>query len=98
MSQKFMSLKGKLLLDSGELIVLFHQSAVYICEHDEEGAVGLVLNHPISVKLRRVGSEYSGSVSTFGGENGRPVMQKSILSLALAGQKDSFREVVPTFI
>jgi putative AlgH/UPF0301 family transcriptional regulator len=32
MSQKFMSLKGKLLLDSGELMgSFFHQAAVYIC-------------------------------------------------------------------
>lgn len=39
------SLKGKLLLDNGKLHgSFFHRSVILICEHDAEGAFGLVLN------------------------------------------------------
>jgi putative transcriptional regulator len=39
------SLKGKLILDGGKLAGSeFHRTVVLICEHDEKGAFGLVLN------------------------------------------------------
>ena len=39
------SLKGQLLLDGGKLAGSeFHHTVVLICEHDPEGALGLVLN------------------------------------------------------
>ena len=39
------SLKGQLLLDNGKLGgSFFHRTVVLICEHDAEGAFGLVLN------------------------------------------------------
>src|SRR5690348_18347859 len=42
-SQKF--LKGQLLLDSGQLRGSFFQrTVVFICQHDPDGAFGLVLN------------------------------------------------------
>lgn len=45
MAKEFQSLKGQLLLDSGVLRgSFFHQTVVLICEHNEEGAFGLVLN------------------------------------------------------
>ncbi len=38
-------LKGQLLLDGGELTgTFFHRTVVLICQHDAEGAFGLVLN------------------------------------------------------
>jgi putative transcriptional regulator len=41
------SLKGQLLLDGGKLRgSFFHQTVVLICQHDPEGAFGLVLNRP----------------------------------------------------
>ncbi len=45
MSTAFVSLKGKLLLDGGKLCgSFFHRTVVLICQHDPEGAFGLVLN------------------------------------------------------
>lgn len=45
MSEKEKYLKGQLLLDSGQLRGSFFQrTVVLICQHDEEGAFGLVLN------------------------------------------------------
>jgi putative transcriptional regulator len=47
MAEEFRSLKGQLLLDSGQLRgSFFHRSVVLICHHDTEGAFGLVLNQP----------------------------------------------------
>jgi putative transcriptional regulator len=37
-------LKGHLLLDSGQLRGFFQRTVVLICQHDTEGAFGLVLN------------------------------------------------------
>ena len=45
MADKQKYLKGQLLLDSGQLLGSFFQrSVVLICQHDAEGAFGLVLN------------------------------------------------------
>ena len=45
MAGKFKSLKGQLLLDGGNLRgSFFHRTVVLICQHDAEGAFGLVLN------------------------------------------------------
>ena len=39
------SLKGRLLLDGGRLQgSFFHRSVILVCQHDAEGALGLVLN------------------------------------------------------
>jgi putative transcriptional regulator len=44
-SQTPSSLKGHFLLDSGQLTgSFFHRTVVLICQHDAEGAFGLVLN------------------------------------------------------
>src|SRR5213082_583328 len=45
MAEEFKSLKGQLLLDGGKLRgSFFHRTVVLICQHDAEGAFGLVLN------------------------------------------------------
>ena len=45
-------LKGKLLLDGGDLTgSFFHHTVILICEHNAEGAFGLVLNRSSGSKV-----------------------------------------------
>lgn len=45
MPAKHKSLKGQLLLDNGRLQgSFFHRAVILVCEHDADGAFGLVLN------------------------------------------------------
>lgn len=47
-----LSLKGQLLLDGGKLHgSFFHRTVVLICQHDEDGAFGLVLNRSSESKV-----------------------------------------------
>lgn len=47
MAQKSKYLKGQLLLDGGKLAgSFFHRAVVLICQHDAEGAMGVILNRP----------------------------------------------------
>jgi putative transcriptional regulator len=46
------SLKGQLLLDNGKLQgSFFHRTVILICQHDDEGAFGLVLNRSTKNKV-----------------------------------------------
>src|ERR1041384_6291148 len=48
----FQSLKGQLLLDNGRLQgSFFHRTVLLICQHDCEGAFGLVLNRKTGNKV-----------------------------------------------
>ena len=52
MTETTKSLKGKLILDNGKLRgSFFHRSVILICQHDSEGAFGLVLNRATSNKV-----------------------------------------------
>lgn len=52
MAETFKSLKGLLLLDSGMLNgSFFHRTVVLICQHDPEGAFGLVINRSSDNKV-----------------------------------------------
>lgn len=52
MSEESKSLKGQLLLDSGQLRgSFFHRTVVLICQHDGEGAFGLVINQVTKNKV-----------------------------------------------
>ena len=46
------SLKGQLILDHGKLRgSFFHRTVILICQHDEEGAFGLILNRSTKNKV-----------------------------------------------
>ncbi|TKB49333.1 YqgE/AlgH family protein [Ferrimonas sediminicola] len=46
------SLKDHLLIAMPSLQdKVFKRSVTYLCEHDEEGAMGLIINHPIGLEL-----------------------------------------------
>ncbi|MBL9170378.1 MAG: YqgE/AlgH family protein [Verrucomicrobiales bacterium] len=55
MARQPKSLKGSLLLDGGNLHgSLFRRSVVLICQHDPEGAFGLILNKSTGARLGEV--------------------------------------------
>jgi putative transcriptional regulator len=55
MSEKSKFLKGQLLLDAGELAgSFFARTVVLICQHDAEGAFGLVINRATDKKFGEV--------------------------------------------
>jgi putative transcriptional regulator len=52
MAEKKRFLRGQLLLDGGNLSgSFFHRTVVLICQHDAEGAFGLVLSRPSGGKV-----------------------------------------------
>lgn len=51
MPEKSKFFKGQLLLDSGQLHGFFQRTVVLICQHDSEGAFGLVLNRTTGSKV-----------------------------------------------
>jgi putative transcriptional regulator len=52
MTEKIKSLKGQLILDNGKLRgSFFHRSVILICQHDAEGAFGLILNRSTNNKV-----------------------------------------------
>lgn len=84
------SLKGQLLLDGGALSgSWFHRSVVLVCEHNEQGAFGLVLTRPSDSRVEDVLEADLGSV--IGGQTlfgGGPV-QPTALSFLRATESPS---------
>ncbi len=79
---EFKSLKGQLLIDGGELHgSFFERTVVLICEHNEEGAFGLVLNKGTGEQLGNiVRDDIPGAILELSVMLGGPV-QPSALSV-----------------
>ena len=83
----FQSLKGHFLLDSGQLRgSYFERSVILMCQHDKEGAFGLVINRPTSSRLEDgVSTDVSESVGHLRVYEGGPV-QSSVFTYLHADQ------------
>ena len=58
MGGAFKSLKGQFLLDGGKLNgSFFHRAVVFVCQHDPEGAFGLMINRPTGHTIQELSSE-----------------------------------------
>lgn len=58
MSGSKQSLKGQLLLDGGMLTgSFFHRTVVFVCQHNEEGAFGLILNRRMEHTIQDLSTE-----------------------------------------
>ena len=78
------SLRGQLLVAGPALLdPNFHRTVVLVCEHDEDGAMGLVLNRPSPIPAEQAIPELSGALGT--DETlwvGGPVQTTSVVVLA----------------
>lgn len=43
--------KGKILISAPFLTDVFKRSVVFLCEHDEKGSIGFIINKPTKFKL-----------------------------------------------
>ncbi len=77
MPEKFSVSKGDLLISEPYLPdPNFERTVVLICEHNEEGSVGFVLNKPSHLKLEDVLDEVQGFETTL--YTGGPVQQNTL--------------------
>lgn len=79
------SLKGRMLVALPEVLGLersiFSHSLIYVCSHDETGAMGLILNKPdealrLSVLMKKLSLKLSPNVRDVQIHNGGPVDRK----------------------
>ncbi len=84
MAAKRKSLRGRLLLDGGNLSgSWFHRAVVLVCQHDAEGAFGLVLNRLTGSSLGdAVESDLPESAKSLGLRAGGPVQTEAFSFLS----------------
>jgi len=90
------SLKGSFLIASpGLLDPNFTRTVVFLAEHNEQGAFGLVLNRPAKVKVAELWGAISNESSSYEGPTfvGGPVQRNAVL--LLHGYHDLARETEP---
>jgi putative transcriptional regulator len=80
MPKSVKSLKGQLLLDHGKLRgSFFHRTVILICQHDVEGAFGLVLNRTTGHKVgEALVSQLPESLKELPLFHGGPVQQQAM--------------------
>jgi putative transcriptional regulator len=73
----------------------FVRTVVFVAEHNEEGALGLVLNRPSDLKISDLWASISGQASTSGARAlvGGPVQKNAVL--LLHGEADLAKEAEP---
>jgi putative transcriptional regulator len=77
MAEKFSVSKGDLLISEPYLPdPNFERTVILICEHNEEGSIGFVLNKPSILKLEDVMDEVQGFETTL--YTGGPVQQNTL--------------------
>ena len=84
------AIRGQLLVAGPSLLdPNFHRTVVLVCEHDEEGAMGLVLNRPSPILAEQAIPELGGAL---GPEDtlwvGGPVQTTSVVVLADFADED----------
>lgn len=96
MAKTFQSLKGQMLLDSGMLGgSFFHRSVVLICQHDADGAFGLVLSRASGTKAgEALPSNLPNCLQDLPLFLGGPV-QPTALSYLIAGESINDANVLP---
>ena len=84
MNSDFVSLRGQLLIASpGLLDPNFHRTVVFVTEHTEEGAMGLVLNRPSDVAVSRGVPRFGALVENAAPVYiGGPVQPEAVVALA----------------
>ena len=89
------SLKGKLLLANGNLFgPVFRQTVILMVEHDDEGALGFVLNQPSPMVVDRAESAshlQAIDVTVF---SGGPVQQGMLSVIALFDSPDAASRLI----
>src|SRR6202161_3866723 len=80
MAQVHKSLQGQLILDGGKLHgSFFHRSVVLICQHDAEGAFGLILNRGTENKVgQALGANWPEQITEQSLFIGGPVQPQSL--------------------
>lgn len=76
------SLAGQLLIAAPSMSDAFHRAVVLVVEHNDEGAFGLILNHPAEATLAEVADELA---ERLGGEHvlhvGGPVQPNAVTAI-----------------
>jgi putative transcriptional regulator len=89
------SLRGKLLIASPSLVdPNFARSVVLITEHNDDGAMGVVLNRPSETAVEEVAPELGGLVSAEPVFIGGPVQPQALVVLAEFNDTDAAAWIV----
>ncbi|MCF7687266.1 MAG: YqgE/AlgH family protein [Cephaloticoccus sp.] len=92
-SSKQQSVSGSLLLAHPTLQEpTFRHAVILISEHDEEGAMGVVLNRPVGRSLGTLSGDFAlGSLAQVPIFQGGPVHDRQLILVAWETQDDGFR-------
>jgi len=65
-NKKTVDLKGQFLIAMPSVQdPFFYKSVVYICEHDDEGSVGLTINQPLDLTVGKILEQFTSEVTNY---------------------------------